>query len=123
MSELSTPKRQRVSWSADERADWVRMFEASGISLSDFCRENDLPDATLSLWRRQLRGPDVSVESGALVEIPTTPVKNLSAGKDIVADSPALRVRLRGGIELDVVSGTDARWLAGVVRALQPAAD
>ncbi|SRR6266478_9410340 len=46
-------KRQRVTWSAEKRVDWVRMFEKSGKGVSEFCRENDLPEATLALWRKQ----------------------------------------------------------------------
>jgi transposase-like protein len=114
MSELSAPKRARVTWSAEERVDWVRMFEKSGKSVSDFCRENDLPPATLSLWRSQLRGPDTSVEESALVEVPLPPVS-------VPTTSPALRAKLPGGIELEVACGTDAQWLAGVLRALTPA--
>ena len=114
MSELLTQKRQRVTWSADERVDWVRLFEKSGKSVSDFCRENDLPPATLSLWRSQLRGPETSVEESALVEVPLPPV-------DAPPRSPALRAKLPGGIELEVACGTDAQWLAGVLRALTSA--
>jgi transposase-like protein len=114
ISELSTPKRARVTWSTEERADWVRMFEKSGKSLTDFCRENDLPDATMSLWRRQLRGAEPAIEEPPLVEV-TMPMTNL------LVNRPALRARLPGGIELEVESGTDAQWLAGVLRALMPA--
>src|ERR1700683_1825376 len=114
VSELSALKRARVTWSAEERVDWVRMFERSGKSLADFCRENDLPDATLSLWRRQLRGPEPATEESPLVEV-TMPASSSPLKR------PALRAKLPCGIELEVESGTDAQWLAGVLRALTPA--
>jgi hypothetical protein len=34
----------------------VTMFDKSGQSVSEFCRTNDLPPATLSLWRSQQKG-------------------------------------------------------------------
>jgi transposase-like protein len=70
MSEGLTAKRQRVSWSDEERVDWVRVFEKSGEGVSEFCRHNDLPEATLSPWRRQLRGPEAPAEESVFVEVP-----------------------------------------------------
>lgn len=71
-SELLGAKRQQVTCSADERVACVQMYEKGSKSVSDFCRENDLPDATLSLWRRQLRGPSETSlgEDGGIVELP-----------------------------------------------------
>jgi hypothetical protein len=120
MSELSTVKRQRVSWSAEERMDWVKMFEASGKPMSEFCRENGLAEATLSLWRKLMRVPDSAGEPSALVQIPATQIKSPAAPPAMMPDGAALKLRLPCGIELDVAVGTDAQWLAGVVRALQP---
>jgi transposase-like protein len=113
MNESIAPKRQRVNWSAEERVDWVRMFEKSGKSVAEFCRENDLPEATLSLWRSKVRGPETPADESVLVEVPLPPVVVPRKGM-------ALRARLPGGIELQVASGTDAKWLATVVRALAP---
>ena len=66
MNESSTAKRRRVTWSTEERIDWVRMFEKSGKAVSETCSEVDLPEATLSLWRKQLRGPESGGEAGVL---------------------------------------------------------
>jgi hypothetical protein len=41
MGEVTATKRLRVNWTAEERIDWVRMFENSGKPVSAFCREND----------------------------------------------------------------------------------
>jgi transposase-like protein len=121
MNESSTAKRQRVTWSPEERVDWVRMFEKSGKAVSEFCRENGLPESTFALWRKQLRGPETGGEAGALVQIPTIPLESTAP---IVppAASAAVRVRLPCGVELEVAAGTDVQWFAGIVRALQPGA-
>jgi transposase-like protein len=111
MNEPSIPKRQRMNWSPEERVDWVRMLERSGQSVAEFCRANDLPEATLSLWRSKLRGPETPVDESPLVEVPLPPVSVPKKGM-------ALRARLPGGIELEVASGTDVQWLVGVLRAL-----
>jgi len=46
-----TPPRARVNWTPAELAKWLALFEKCGQSVSELCRENDLPPATLSLWR------------------------------------------------------------------------
>lgn len=121
MNESSTAKRQRVTWSPEERVDWVRMFEKSGKAVSEFCRENGLPESTFALWRKQLRGPETGGEAGALVQMPTTPLDSTAQIASVV-DSAALRVRLPCGIEFEVAAATDVQWFARIVRALQPGA-
>jgi len=118
MNELLTAKRQRVKWSAEERVDWVRMFDKSGKAVSEFCRENDLPEATLSLWRKQLRGAETPAAESSFVEVPPAKL-SAAVGTDKVVPSVAITVRLPGALSLEVTAGTDVAWLAGVVRALQ----
>jgi len=45
--------RTRVNWTPAERSKWLALFEKSGRSVSEFCRANDLPPPTLSLWGSQ----------------------------------------------------------------------
>jgi transposase-like protein len=52
----TTKPRGRVNWTAAERTEWLELYKQSGQSVSEFCRANDLPPATLSLWRRQQVG-------------------------------------------------------------------
>ena len=120
MNESSTAKRQRVTWSPEERVDWVRMFENSGKAVSEFCRENGLPESTFALWRKQLRGPEAGGEAGALVQI-LTPLESTEPIAPPAA-STAVKVRLPCGVELEVAAGTDIQWFAGIVRALQAGA-
>jgi transposase-like protein len=40
-------------WTAEERAEWVRLPGQIGQGLSEFCRESDLAESTVSLWRKQ----------------------------------------------------------------------
>jgi transposase-like protein len=69
--------RTRSCWTAEERVDWVNIFERSGKTVAKFCRDNGLADATLSLWRRQLRGPSPEErEAGGFIEVA------LPAGKE-----------------------------------------
>jgi transposase-like protein len=113
-----TAKRQRVTWSAEERVDWVRMFDKSGKGVSEFCRENDLPEATLALWRKQLRGPAIPAEESPFVEVPSAKLSGAVAADEPIP-SVAITVRLPGALSLEVAAGTDAGWLAEVLRALQ----
>jgi transposase-like protein len=119
MNEPSTAKRQRVAWSAEEKVDWVRMFEKSGQAVSEFCRGNGLPESTFALWRKQLRGPEIGGEDGALVQIATTQLRSAAPIAPAV-ECAGLKVRLPCGVEIDVATGTDAQWFAGIVHALRP---
>jgi transposase-like protein len=112
----ATPRRTRCVWSPAERAEWLALFERSGKSPSEFCRENDLAEATLSLWRRQQRhGEEGAAEDGGFVEIP---VARLSAPVEHTEGVPALIVRA-GGMTFEFAAGTDPAWLARVLRAVQ----
>jgi transposase-like protein len=114
---LSTakPPRTRCQWAPQERAEWVALFEKSGQTALEFCRDNDLAPATLSLWRAQLQGAAGDAEgAGELVEIP---LATLSAPSAV---SAAVTMRLPGGVQLQIVAGTDPAWLSALLRALMP---
>lgn len=74
---------------------------------------NDLPPATLSLWRTQQRGETGSSEAGvgALVEVPAAALIGVPA-------TTPVRMRLPSGIRLDVPTGTDPTWLGAVLKSL-----
>ena len=59
----------RVNWSPAERSEWLALFEKSGQSVSEFCRANDLPPATLSLWRQSQAGTSAGTKGGEIMEI------------------------------------------------------
>lgn len=106
--------RRRVNWTAAERAEWLAMLEKSGQSVSEFCRTNDLPPATLSLWRSQKKGDAGSAgdeENGTLVEIPAATL--------VSAQSTAgVRMHLPSGLRLEVPSGIDPTWVGVLVKSL-----
>jgi hypothetical protein len=107
----STPShpRQRVNWSAAEKAEWLALFEASGQSAAEFCRDNDLSPATLSLWRQQ----GFPETEGGFVEV------SLPAAWG--GSTSAVTLHLPGGARLEVRAGTDPVWLTPLLRALMPA--
>lgn len=111
------PPRTRCQWAPHERAEWVALFEKSGQTALEFCRDNDLAPATLSLWRAQLQGSaGESDGEDALVEIA---LPTLSAPSPISA--VAVTMQLPGGVQLQIVAGTDPIWLSALLRALMPA--
>jgi transposase-like protein len=105
--------RTRVNWTPAERAEWLAMYEKSGQSVSEFCRANDLPPATLSLWRSQQQSGGGGTKNGTLVEIPVT---------SLVAQdrTPGAKVHLPNGVRLDLV-GTDPAWLGALLKVLMSA--
>ena len=91
------------------------MFEKSGQTVSEFCRVNDLPPATLSLWRQQQTAACTANEGGELVEIESSAVLAATGPK------PLVTIRVRGDIAIEVVAETDPKWLGALVMQLAAA--
>ena len=136
---LPNKPRMRSTWSAEERAQWVELFERSGQTALEFCREHDLTPTTLAFWRSSQRrdpfagqtpvaspipGPaaDAATDSDpeeeaeeAFVEVPLTALNAGSAP----ACAAAVTVRLTSGMQLEIASGTDPCWLSQLLASLQ----
>lgn len=100
--------KSRVRVTADERAEYVRLFETSGKSAAEYCAELGLAESTFAVWRRQIRSES---DEPALTEVPPAMVVAAMSGRAIV-------IRLKSGAELDVPVGTEAAWLTSVLAAL-----
>jgi transposase-like protein len=111
----ATKPRTRVNWTPAERAEWLTMYGKSGQGVSEFCRVNDLPAATLSLWRSQRQGSGSNSEDDGLVEIP---VASLVSEPD---RTPAAKVYLPNGVRLDLVAGTDPVWVGCLLKVVMRA--
>jgi transposase-like protein len=117
---LSAPpgaSKTRTRWTAEERAEWVRLLENSGQGLSEFCRENDLAESTVSLWRKQLREPAAATgaeEDFIEVDLPTRAVAAQLSPSTVT-------LRMADGTSIAAPVGTDAAWLADLIRQLRKA--
>jgi transposase-like protein len=108
----STAKpRTRVNWTPAERSEWLALFGKSGQSVSEFCRTNDLPPATLSLWCSQQKGEIGTNDVGGLVEIPAATLVGTQ-------NAAAVRMQLPNGVRLEVVVGTDTTWFGAMLKTL-----
>ena len=109
-SSSTTKSRTRCSWSVSERAEWLKLLDESGQSVSAFCRDNDLPESSVSLWRRQQREHD---EDNEFVEVALP-----SVGASSTQSDSAIVIQLADDRRLEVAAGTDVDWLASLLRAL-----
>jgi transposase-like protein len=122
MSEVTSEESGSRRWSAPEWAHWVDLFERSGQKLKAFCREQGLAPSTFSYWRRRLR--EVAGADGGKKFVEVRMARRAAAGVPWEsAASGLMRIGVPGGIWMEVREGTDASWLAGVVRALAPSAE
>ncbi len=120
MNETTIGKKPRRMRSAAERANWVALFERSGKGVKSFCRENELTPSGLWAWRRQLReeaagGPPATA---GLVEVPRAGRRTAAPAGEVADSGAAVRICFPSGTQVDVMAGTEARWLADVLRAL-----
>lgn len=117
----SNKPRTRCTWSAEERAEWVELFEKSGQTAVEFCRDNDLTPTTLAFWRAQLKDSvgrenlTEELEEAALVEVPLGAFNAGSAP----SSAAAVTIRLNSGTQLEVLAGTDPAWLSQLLAALK----
>lgn len=100
----TAPKSRKV-YTAQEKAEYLALFEQGGMSPADFCREMSLNEATFSLWRRQARESAGSTESVqfAEVQVSTTMVRTTS-------ESPVVTLHLPGGAKPEVSNPSEATW-------------
>lgn len=88
-------------------AELVSAHGASGLSLEQFARNNNVGARSLGWWRARLKPAGVP----AFVEV------RVSRGTP-PAPSPVPRVQLPAGVGIDVPVGVDLAWLRQVVEAL-----
>jgi hypothetical protein len=104
MSEtLKLKRRVRVSWTAQDRSQWLTLFGKSGQGIAEFCRENELSKTTLSHWlrRERLSGRP----QATLVELPERIVST------VAAVGAGVKMQLPGGVRVEIEPGTDPVWL------------
>ena len=104
-------RRQRRS--AQERAEWLARFAASGQSAAAFCRAAGLCAVTFSGWRRRqaLAEPNVPCAKPArFAAVQLAPPAAARPG----AAAPCL-VQLPNGIRIAVTSQVEPAWLAAVL--------
>lgn len=118
-SDTATKTRSRCSWSVEERVEWLRLLDESGQTLPEFCRANDLPESTVSLWRRRQREAESETQQdGEFVEVALPTSALPSSGARTAAPSPAVVIQLPGDRLVEVAAGTDIVWLSALLRAL-----
>jgi transposase-like protein len=111
-----TKPRARVNWSVAEKTEWLRLFAQSGQSAAEFCRDNDLSPATLSLWRQQ-QTAESGTEVPALIEVPAEIVRAAAP----TATPAQVTVSTPGGLRFEVPVGIDAAWLGSLLRSFADA--
>ena len=87
--------------------------------LSEFCRTNDLPESTVSLWCRQQREAGrESDAAGEFMEV-ALPTALVSTATGCEVPSPVVVIQLPGERVVEVAAGTDVAWLSALLDTLQ----
>ena len=91
----------RRSGSARRRTFWeaaIRHQRGSGRSVSEFCRQEGLSQASFYRWRRRLGGAEGAAIRGPFVSLGIVGLDEGSAQVEVVLDSP-VRVRVGRGVD------------------------
>lgn len=70
----------------------------SGLTVSEFCRQQSLSQPSFYAWRRKL----IQRDQHATTDSPLVPVTVVSDPAETVTGKPSLKIRLPGGIIIDV---------------------
>lgn len=104
--------------SAEQRARLLALFERSGQTHKQFCREHEVALSTMTFWLRQARQGARSGSAGALVEVPgSVATLNLPRGAALLSPG-SVDIRLPNRVELSVSAGTDSAWVGQLLREL-----
>jgi transposase-like protein len=101
--------------SAEERARLLGLFERSGQTHKQFCREHDVALSTMTFWLRQRRQ---SRSAGVLVEVPGSVMSPASSRGAALLPPGSVGIRLPNRVELSVLAGTDSAWVGQLLREL-----
>lgn len=146
-SPLSKQESSSQAERARKRGDWVALLErqrASGLSISAFCRREQIAAATFFYWKRRLApemrsAPELesALEMQSVSERRSSPERRPAERSDTkpalpamlfselaVASPPALRpggveIVTSGGWVVRADAGADAAWVARLLRALE----
>lgn len=97
------------------RADWKRVmavWRESGLSQRAYCESSGISHSSFVRWRAQLeakRRPSAFLR----VEAEAAP---LAVGGDSAPRQPAARVRVRGGVEVELAVLPDPGWILRLAR-------
>lgn len=106
---LTSARRRRI-WSAEQKADYLGRFAASGTTATKFCQATGLATGTFSGWcRRQARATSGGGKFAAVRLGTTTPI--LAAG--------SVTIHCPGRITLTATPSLDPLWLGRLVLALR----
>lgn len=104
---------------AEERARLLALFERSGQTHKQFCREHAVALSTLTFWLRQARQSAQGHSAAVLVELPGRSVATLDSSRGTALLSlGSADIRLPNRVELSVSAGTDSAWVGQLLREL-----
>ena len=90
----------------------IREQEASGLSISSFCRERDVSAASFFSWRRNLAKRPPEKSAAGFVALEMTPPAS-------VAQQPVLEIVLPDGCRVLVSGSCDAPWLREILQVVR----
>jgi len=112
------PSRPQRKYSAKDRKRLLRLFESREVSQKQFVRDQGIPISTLSYWVRRSARESEAAPVG-VVEIPARKLVAVRNGRSIRRpSSDCVDIRLPNQLKVRVSAGTDAQWIAELLRGL-----
>jgi len=103
----STEKLPEVESKQEYWARHLAAWKGSGLNIREYCELEDLTKNAFGYWRRKLTAPKPPPEGFVELKLDASGAGGL------------IHIRLRRGIELGVVPGTDTKYLAELIKTLE----
>jgi transposase-like protein len=115
--------RTRTCWSEQDKTEYLALFEQSGLSAADFCRQLGISAATFSLWRRTARGeaPPAGVGAPGFAQVCLSGLEQGVRPTQPGSAAASVVIHLPGGTKLEAPVGADVAWLVQLAKTLNGA--
>jgi len=106
----SESKRQRPTFSLDERAQWVSRYRSSGLTQAQFAQQNGLKLATLRWW---IYGPRRKQQPSA------TGFREMAVSPLWPAGAWAAELTWPSGMTMRLGAQAEAAWIEALLKAVR----
>jgi transposase-like protein len=106
------PPREYLTPTPEEKAQWVKRFQESGLSIRKFSAQHDLPRMSLWRWVREVPAPEGASLAGGV----TSPFTELKLPAGLAGSNWAVELTLPNGTVLRMSRDVPAEMVERLLR-------
>ena len=108
-------KKQR---SKEEWKELIRQLRASGLSITTFCKQNNISKSSLSYWLHMI-SDKIDTNDGKAISFASAVIQDKAIPMDNTANLYGVQISLPSGISIKLPINYEASLLINLVKGLQ----